>query len=498
MYTRFTTLTNELKSLGRIILKEYKVEKILTRVLPVTWKSKITAIQESKNIATLKLDELIRNLTTYELRRQTMKMDAPKKERSLALRIVEGADLKDDEMAMITRDSKNEDSEDKAEDEQALMSIGESDDEQEEHEDEAIGLVKELSEVSAQAKDAPKEETGVRIGSSIQGNLTGGTEQRRTETNPLMEPVHDPVPRQQKMEETSSRNQLVNLCAFDAFLSLIKPKNVVEALQDAYWVNAMQDELNQFERSQVWDVELPKLGRSGGKKKFEKEKERKGKCGDVMRKGKGVADSSPTTELPGDELGLSVEETLTDLLKKVGASYDPKKRRTPTLKAPSAPKPSKKRKASSPTTTETSFPKGIATRSRVKQSESDLQQALAKNKKKRMDKGKGKVAKSSEAIDVEEMEQVHQEDYAIIEVQTPKPKKTKTYSKKFSSMFEAAKPSLAKRTRSAVKNKQVRISEDEEWSGEEENESDGEQDKLAKFGKRKILNGRLLKDLVEP
>ncbi|XP_070011390.1 uncharacterized protein [Nicotiana sylvestris] len=59
MYTRFTTLTNKLKSLGRIIPEEDRVEKILTRVLPVTWESKITVIQESKNISTLLLDELI-------------------------------------------------------------------------------------------------------------------------------------------------------------------------------------------------------------------------------------------------------------------------------------------------------------------------------------------------------------------------------------------------------------------------------------------------------
>ncbi|XP_070004135.1 uncharacterized protein [Nicotiana sylvestris] len=63
-----------------------------------------------------------------------------------------------------------------------------------EHEDEAIGLVKELSEVTAQAKTAPKEGTGDGTGSSIQGNMTGGTEQRRTETNPQMELVHEPVP----------------------------------------------------------------------------------------------------------------------------------------------------------------------------------------------------------------------------------------------------------------------------------------------------------------
>ncbi|XP_070005274.1 uncharacterized protein [Nicotiana sylvestris] len=44
MYTRFTIPTNELKSLGRIIPQEERVEKILTRFLTITWESKITAI----------------------------------------------------------------------------------------------------------------------------------------------------------------------------------------------------------------------------------------------------------------------------------------------------------------------------------------------------------------------------------------------------------------------------------------------------------------------
>ncbi|XP_075074621.1 uncharacterized protein LOC142162197 [Nicotiana tabacum] len=44
MYIRFTILTNELKTFGRVILEEDKVGKILTRVLPVTWERKITAI----------------------------------------------------------------------------------------------------------------------------------------------------------------------------------------------------------------------------------------------------------------------------------------------------------------------------------------------------------------------------------------------------------------------------------------------------------------------
>ncbi|XP_070056593.1 uncharacterized protein [Nicotiana tomentosiformis] len=106
IYIRFTTLINELKSLGRIIPEEDRVEKILTRILPITWESKITAIQESKNIATLLLDELIGNHTAYELKRQTMKIDIRNKERSSALRITEGSDLEDVEMAIITKDFK--------------------------------------------------------------------------------------------------------------------------------------------------------------------------------------------------------------------------------------------------------------------------------------------------------------------------------------------------------------------------------------------------------
>ncbi|XP_070010457.1 uncharacterized protein [Nicotiana sylvestris] len=230
----------------------------------------------------------------------------------------------------------------------------------------------------------------------------------------------------------------------------------------------------------IRDVELPESRRSGGKKKSEKEKEREGECGDVRGKGKGVVDHSPTVDsgkksggsgsgevaeglvnlsAQRDEPGSSTEETLADLLKKVGASYDPNKRKSSTPKAPSALKPSKKRKASSSTTTETSLPKGRATRSRVKWSESDIQKALAESKKKMMDKEKGKVIESSEAVKVEVIEQVHLETVTTVEVQTPKPKKPKTSSKKSSSVSKAAEPLLSKRTRSAVKSKQVRISE---------------------------------------
>lgn len=39
-----------------------------------------------------------------------------------------------------------------------------------------------------------------------------------------------------------------------ALVSQIEPKTVEEALSDEGWILAMQDELNQFQRNQVWEL----------------------------------------------------------------------------------------------------------------------------------------------------------------------------------------------------------------------------------------------------
>ncbi|XP_019256577.1 PREDICTED: uncharacterized protein LOC109235011 [Nicotiana attenuata] len=67
-----------------------------------------------------------------------------------------------------------------------------------------------------------------------------------------------------------------------------------------------------------------------------------------------------------DEPGSSVEETLADILKKVRAIYDPKKCKASSQKAPTASKPTKKSKVSSPKPTVPSVPKGRATRSKAR------------------------------------------------------------------------------------------------------------------------------------
>ncbi|XP_070011075.1 uncharacterized protein [Nicotiana sylvestris] len=264
----------------------------------------------------------------------------------------------------------------------------------------------------------------------------------------------------------------------------------------------------------IRDVKLAETSRSGGKKKSKKEKKREGACGEERGNGKGAvlvisgvaqerleesgmksggsgfgeaAEGLVHLSKRRDELISSTEETLADLLRKIGTSYDPKKRKATTPKAPNVPKPSKKRKTSSPKPTASSMPKGRATRSRVKQSEADLQKALEESKKKKMEKGKGKVAESSEVVEEEEMELVHQERGTTMEVPTPKPKRSKTSSKKSSSVHVYVEPSLAKRTRFAVKAKQAKVSDDE----------DGVEKKKKKKKKRNLRrNGTSLSSLA--
>nr|GFA09726.1 retrovirus-related Pol polyprotein from transposon TNT 1-94 [Tanacetum cinerariifolium] len=59
-----------------------------------------------------------------------------------------------------------------------------------------------------------------------------------------------------------TRGQLANSCLFSCFLSSIEPTNVAEALRDADWVSAMQEELDQFARLKVWRLVHRPKGKS--------------------------------------------------------------------------------------------------------------------------------------------------------------------------------------------------------------------------------------------
>ena len=56
---------------------------------------------------------------------------------------------------------------------------------------------------------------------------------------------------QVKAKQTSLFSK-VEFCMYNSFVSKVEPKTVNSALDHSDWVQAMQDELNEFERNKVW------------------------------------------------------------------------------------------------------------------------------------------------------------------------------------------------------------------------------------------------------
>ncbi|GJY98580.1 retrovirus-related pol polyprotein from transposon TNT 1-94 [Tanacetum coccineum] len=71
-------------------------------------------------------------------------------------------------------------------------------------------------------------------------------EKKWTKDHPLLKIIGDP------MSSVCTRGQIANSCLFSCLLSSIEPANIAEALKDADWVSAMQEELDQFSRLKVW------------------------------------------------------------------------------------------------------------------------------------------------------------------------------------------------------------------------------------------------------
>ena len=86
MFTRFTDIINNLKNLGRAYTNAELCRKILWS-LSHSWKAKVTAIQEAKDMSTLKLEELLGSLMTHELKLNQLNEDEDeiKKKRPIAL-----------------------------------------------------------------------------------------------------------------------------------------------------------------------------------------------------------------------------------------------------------------------------------------------------------------------------------------------------------------------------------------------------------------------------
>jgi hypothetical protein len=80
------------------------------------------------------------------------------------------------------------------------------------------------------------------------------------------------------MNERTTRSRVRNSSHFAhaAFVATFEPKDIRHALSDHNWVNSMHEELENFERNQVWDlVDRPPGCKPIGKKWVWKNKERK-------------------------------------------------------------------------------------------------------------------------------------------------------------------------------------------------------------------------------
>nr|GEV72859.1 retrovirus-related Pol polyprotein from transposon TNT 1-94 [Tanacetum cinerariifolium] len=75
--------------------------------------------------------------------------------------------------------------------------------------------------------------------------------QRRTKDHPIANIIDDPS------RFVSTRKQLETdamWCYFDAFLASVEPKNFKQAMTEPSWIDAMQEEIHEFERLKVWEL----------------------------------------------------------------------------------------------------------------------------------------------------------------------------------------------------------------------------------------------------
>jgi len=93
MFGRFSTLVYNSRALEKVFTEVELVRKVL-RVLPMSFEAKVTAIQESKDLSKLSMEDLIGNLMTYELelKAKEERNNSESKKKTIALKSKEESD----------------------------------------------------------------------------------------------------------------------------------------------------------------------------------------------------------------------------------------------------------------------------------------------------------------------------------------------------------------------------------------------------------------------
>nr|GEW98906.1 retrovirus-related Pol polyprotein from transposon TNT 1-94 [Tanacetum cinerariifolium] len=247
------------------------------KALHPKWRAKVTAIEESKNLPSLSLDELIGNLKVYKMiikkgfeivkekvERKYLALKA-KKESSDAECLTSGS--KDEECAMAVRDFKKFfKRKEKASSDEGPINMGGPLSMQAApkaimepplvvtpgYEKKSLNVT--FDETPPPSKTSPlvdddldKEEAiKVTEKKNLKNDIEGETLEideifniKESRNHPLENVIGN-------LNQRTLRSQAQNQSNFFCFISAIEPKNVNEALADESWIIAMQEELNQF------------------------------------------------------------------------------------------------------------------------------------------------------------------------------------------------------------------------------------------------------------
>jgi hypothetical protein len=98
----------------------------------------------------------------------------------------------------------------------------------------------------------------------------------------------------------TTRSRLKKICAFYLFVSSLEPLSVEQALGDPNWIIAMEEELNNFKRNEVWElVPRPKQNVIGTKWVFRNKQDEFG----VVTKNKARLVGKGYTQVEGLDFG---------------------------------------------------------------------------------------------------------------------------------------------------------------------------------------------------
>ncbi|GJR78708.1 retrovirus-related pol polyprotein from transposon TNT 1-94 [Tanacetum coccineum] len=270
------------------------VRKLL-RALPTKWRPKVTAIEESKDLSTLSLDEHVGNLKVYEVvlekdfeasknKKERYKSLALKAKKELSNEETSTSGSEDEEYAMAVKDFKNffrrkgrfvrQPHDDRKPSKKSKKTKREK-------------VIKSVLDVSSKDKKGLGfTECEASTSEVKQMNFTkNAVKGVSDETDPADPSERDPTSETQGIRHpettntsfdpsTSSRTDFVLVTKKRSSNVTVenvkqaptlkhgkgltrKPKNVNEAIKEESWIVAMQEELNQFVANDVWNLVPP-------------------------------------------------------------------------------------------------------------------------------------------------------------------------------------------------------------------------------------------------